>query len=204
MSIHSPIGGSHSYSDENLEKNSSLIFSLFIFDLMLQSARSLRANSPTWNERVSERKDNQNQPALFDSIYAGFGAQETPWRETVGGLSEGVNVTSAVYIYRKMDLQLCKSIEERLMDVFKDPPLPIPKHQSLSYLVVVPLSLIHSLRPRVQPWLQKFWWDQLQFGQQSGRHTMCYLSSACVWLQDWWDYRSGWVVGLEGCWVDRL
>ena len=44
-------------------------------------------------------------------MYAGFGAQETSWREIVGGLSEGVKDTSSVYTYRKIDLQLCKLIK---------------------------------------------------------------------------------------------
>jgi len=58
--------------------------------------------------------DNKNLLTLSDSVYANFGAQETSWRETVGGLSEEVNDTSAVYIYRKIDLQLYKWLNKEV------------------------------------------------------------------------------------------
>jgi hypothetical protein len=50
MLVYGSVEGPGPYSDENLEKNSSTIFSLSIFNLMSQSARFLRAKSPTWNK----------------------------------------------------------------------------------------------------------------------------------------------------------
>jgi len=55
-------------------------------------------------EGCEKRKGSEKQLTLSDSMYRGL-------REMVGGLSEGVNDTSAVYIYRKIDLQLCKWVE---------------------------------------------------------------------------------------------
>lgn len=56
------------------------------------------------------RNDNKIQQTLSDSMYASLGAQEISWGG-IGGLSEGVNDTSVVYIYMSIDLQLCNWFE---------------------------------------------------------------------------------------------